>query len=100
MGIGEKGDIMEPKNIQRLRDLGKFDLMMVNAQLSEALQILNRFKTGQIDPREMRKLGSEGADHLRACEARIDEIRDEMERLLGNSKPHGDGAPSAESQNG
>ncbi len=89
---GEKGDIMEPKNIQRLRDLGKFDLMMVNAQISEALGILNRFKTGQIDPREMRKYGREGADCLRACEARIDEIRDEMERLLGNSSPN-DGGP-------
>ena len=82
---GEKGDSMETKSIQRLRELGKLDLMMVNAQITEALQNMNKFKMGQIDPREMRKFGKQGADYLSACEARIDEIRDEMERLLGKS---------------
>ena len=88
--------MMEPKNLERLRDLGKYDLMMVNAHIGEALEILNKFKTGQIDPREMRKFGRQGADCLRACEARLDEIRDEMSRLLGKSNPQRDGAQSSD----
>ena len=76
---------MELKTVKRLRDLGTMDLMMVSAHITEAMEILNKFKTGQIAPGEMRKYGTQGADCLRACEARIDEIRDEMERLLGKA---------------
>ncbi len=87
---GEKGDTMDTKSIQRLREIGKLDLMMLNSQISEALQLMNKFKMGQIDPREMRKFGKVGADCLVACEARLDEIRDEMERLLGKNKIPGE----------
>ncbi len=75
---------MEAKNIQRLRDLGKFDLMLVNAHIGEARKILDKITEDRIDPREIHLLGKRGADCLAACEARIDRIRDEIERLLPN----------------